>query len=317
MKSLASGVALALALASCHTNKPAETVENSAETEPSSSANASESSGSSLLDNASGGPRAEKATVVDDTAEKEAPCSGPVISDLMASLSKASCEVPPNAPAPAQAPTKDSLDVMASADHTIAPGAMGKVTVIFRNKGKAPLPLDFTVDPEAHFAVELYTPKGARVDLPAGKEPPLPSQAADSEAAEPHTARVTLSPNGTATLVLPWQAVKYKWASKEKAKGAVAGRGYPREPSGPLPKGKYVLHVVTPLAHIEEGSEHELSQPRVAIDVGGSAVPEPSAASPAASKKVPKAPAPAPTDSVEARFLKVTGATPPASAKKH
>ncbi len=303
MKSIASGVALGLALASCHSNKPAQSAESSEGTTPSSkSANAAEpdQSGSSALDGPAGGtpstPRSDKASIDDDTEKKDAPCSGASITDLLASLSQASCEVAPNAPAPPEAPTKDTLEVRINADSTIAPGGAAKVTVVFRNKSKGDLPLDFTVDPDPHFAFELSTPKGVRVDKPAGNEPSLPSEAADNEAVEPHTARVTLASNGTATAVLPWQAVKYKWASPEKAKGALAGHGYPREPAGPLPKGKYTLRVITPLVHIEEGSEHELSQPHVSIEVTGSPASDSAAATPSgSSKKGSKAPTAAPT----------------------
>ena len=62
--------------------------------------------------------------------------------------------------------------------------------------------------------------------------------------------------------------MKYKWASKDKAKGALPGRGYPREPGGTLAKGKYVLKVITPLVGVNEGSDHELSQPKTPVEVG-------------------------------------------------
>jgi hypothetical protein len=84
---------------------------------------------------------------------------------------------------------------------------------------------------------------------------------------EPKVARVTLAPLGTARLVLKWNAVKYKWASKERAKGALPGRGYPRDPAGPLAKGTYVLRVITPLTGVFEGVDHEVSQPRVQVNV--------------------------------------------------
>jgi hypothetical protein len=82
---------------------------------------------------------------------------------------------------------------------------------------------------------------------------------------EQKIARVTIAQQGTARLTLKWDAVKYKWASKERAKGALPGHGYPREPAGPLPKGSYVLRVTTPLTGIFEGVDHEVSQPRVQI----------------------------------------------------
>jgi hypothetical protein len=80
---------------------------------------------------------------------------------------------------------------------------------------------------------------------------------------------VTLATQGTAKLTIPWSAVKHKWASKERAKGAIPGHGYPVEPAGPLPKGKYVIRVVTPLTGVFEGGDHEISQPRGQIAVGG------------------------------------------------
>ncbi len=285
MKWIASTIVTGLVLASCHSNKPAESPEGSNGTEssddPSKGAEKAPSESKALGDSSGGpsAPRGDKAVVRDDSEKKdEVPCSGDAISDLMASLSQASCEVAANSPAPDHVPTKDTLDVRVSADSRIAPGATSQVTIVYRNKGKTALPLDFTVDPDPHFAFEVYTAKGARVDKPAGEEPSLPAEAADNEAADSHTARVTLASNGTAKVVLPWQAVKYKWASKEKAKGALVGRGYPREAAGPLPKGKYVLRVITPLAHADEGAEHELSQPQFPFEVVGGSGSEPAAA---------------------------------------
>jgi hypothetical protein len=342
MRSTASGIALLLALTACHWNRPAKDAESSEDSEPSSEPSPSpksgesaasgespkasgeaESSPSSALGSTGVGRtagRAEKATIRDDTEKRESPCSGAAIADLLASLSQASCELPANAPAPQQPTPKDALEVTVTPDQPkIFPGSTAKISVVFKNKGKTKLPLDFTVDPDPRFVFELYTPKGARVDKPPGNEPALPSEAADNPAPDPHTARITLFPNGTATLVLPWQAVRYKWASKEKAKGALPGRGYPREPAGPVPRGKFVLRVVTPLTNVEEGVEHELTQPRAKIEIGGNApAPEPAAAAP-----VKKGPAPAPSappsdSTIEAKFLKATGgsATPPAT-KKH
>ena len=283
MKSIASTIVIALVFAGCHSSKPAQSPEGANETEssgdPSKAAEGAPAESKALGDS-SGGPSAppgDKAVVRDDSEKKEeVPCSGDAIPDLMASLSQASCEVASNSPAPDHAPTKDTLDVRVSADSRVAPGATTQVTIIFRNKGKTALPLDFTVDPDPHFAFEVYTAKGARVDKPAGAEPSLPAEAADNEATDAHTARVTLASNGTAKVSLPWQAVKYKWASKERAKGALVGRGYPREPAGPLPKGKYVLRVITPLAHADEGAEHELSQPQFPFEVVGGLGTDPS-----------------------------------------
>ena len=53
----------------------------------------------------------------------------------------------------------------------------------------------------------------------------------------------------------------------ERAKGALPGQGYPREAAGPLPKGTYILRVITPLTNVFEGVDHDASQPRVQITV--------------------------------------------------
>jgi hypothetical protein len=58
-----------------------------------------------------------------------------------------------------------------------------------------------------------------------------------------------------------------KWAP-EKVRGTPPERGYPRTAAGPLPKGKYMVRVVTPLVNVMEGSEKEISAPKVPIEVG-------------------------------------------------
>jgi hypothetical protein len=197
-------------------------------------------------------------------------CGGFDIPDLIALLADPSCELPDGAPAPKERDLKDSLEVTVSTEARVAPGAHTSVRVLFRNKSKTDLPLEFVVDPEARFEFELYTPKGARADKPGGQEPLLPPSVADAPAPDKHIARITIAANGTAGATLGWDAVKTKWASKDKAKGAVPGRGYPREPAGPLPKGKYVLRVVMPLVGVFEGVDHEVSQPRTNLLIGGS-----------------------------------------------
>lgn len=212
--------------------------------------------------------RAEKASK-GDADEKAQPCGGPAIADLAAVLAQSSCLVPNGNPDGKQEDLGDQLEVKASADRFhIEPGGNAKINVVFRNKGKADLSLDFVVDPEPRFDFELYTAKGGkRADLPPGSEPSLPPEVANAPAADKQVARITLPPQGTARAQLDWSAVKYKWASKEKAKGAIAGRGYPKEPAGPLPKGKYELRVITPLVNVFDGADHDMSQPKVAIEI--------------------------------------------------
>lgn len=252
-------MALVLAAAvACGAKKPAEEPENSEDTASSASPASSEAP---LL----GGdtPASSKPAPGDDPAKKSTPCSGFDIPDLPSVISQAACEVPSAAADAKQREVKDVLEIQVVPQAAkVQAGAKVEVLVTLKNKGKADLPLDFVVDPEPHFAFEVYTIKGTRADRPSGPEPAL-----DGPAPVRHTARVTLAAQGTARLTLAFDAVKYKWASKERAKGAVAGRGYPRDPAGPLPRGKYVLRVVTPLTGIFEGIDHEISQPRVPIEV--------------------------------------------------
>jgi hypothetical protein len=208
-------------------------------------------------------------TVKDESTKDSTTCEGSDIPDLLAILSQASCEVQnPKKDAPPR-DLKDRLEIQVTPDSPkVASGSTAKVTIVFINKGKTPLGLDFTVDPEPRFEFELYTVKGSRADTPAGDAPPLPPEVMNAPVPDASVARVTLAPGGRAKLQETWNAVKYKWASKDKAKGALPGRGYPREPGNPLPKGKYVLRVVTPLVGVAEGVDHETSQPRVPIEVG-------------------------------------------------
>jgi len=204
----------------------------------------------------------------DDTAKKPTSCSGFEIPDLASVLGQAACEVD-NANTSEQKDVKDVLEIKVVPDSPrIAPGSTATVTVTFKNKGKKDLPLSFVVDPEPHFDFEVYSLKGARVDAPKGSAPSLPPEVANATAPEPKIARITLAQQGTAKLTLKWNAVKYKWASKERAKGALPGKGYPKEVAGPLPKGSYVLRVITPLTGVFEGMDHDVSQPRVQVTVG-------------------------------------------------
>jgi predicted small lipoprotein YifL len=331
MRTTATAIAILFTLAGCAAKKPAEEPENTEDTASSDESSKSTSStdkssdettlGHSVAGSSTGGfvmgRPADKATIKDDTEKQAAPCNGMAIPDLLASLSQAACELPEGAAPSTQHVQKDNLDVTLTASGQVAPGSSAQVSVVFKNKGKTKLPLDFTVDPDPRFHFELYTPKGARVDKPAGNEPPLPPGAGEAIAAR--LARITLYPNGTATLLLPWQAVKYKWVSKDKAKGAVVGHGYPREPAGPLPKGKYVLRLVMPLANADETGDHEVSQPRADVEIAGAVVeasPPPSEAPKKAPEPAASAAAPAGSASeaaVESKFLKAVG-TPGASA---
>lgn len=204
----------------------------------------------------------------DDSGNKKSnPCGGFEVPDLASVLSQVACEVQNPSPN-AQNDVKDKLEIKVVPDSPrIAPGSTAGVTVTYKNKSPKDLALDFVVDPEPRFDFEVYTLKGTRVDKPKGSEPSLPPEVANAPVPEQKVARVTLATQGTATLKLQWNAVKYKWAGKDRAKGAIPGHGYPREPAGPLPKGQYILRVITPLTGVFEGVDHEVSQPRVQVTV--------------------------------------------------
>jgi len=203
----------------------------------------------------------------DSNNKKSNPCGGFEVPDLASVLSQVACEVQ-NPKTDAQNDVKDKLEIKVIPDSPrIAPGSMSNITVTYKNKSPKDLALDFVVDPEPRFDFEVYTLKGTRVDKPKGSEPSLPPEVQNAPVPEQKVARVTLATQGTATLKLQWNAVKYKWAGKDRAKGAIPGHGYPREPAGPLPKGQYILRVITPLTGVFEGVDHEVSQPRVQVMV--------------------------------------------------
>jgi len=67
-------------------------------------------------------------------------------------------------------------------------------------------------------------------------------------------------------MVVPWEAVRTRWAP-EKYAGTPPEMGFPRVSAGPLGKGKYKLRVVTPLTNIFEGTDKEISAPKIDIGV--------------------------------------------------
>jgi hypothetical protein len=217
---------------------------------------------------AGSGAESESNASGDDASKVNTGCGGVEIPDLLSLLAQAACEVPNASPNDKLPDLKDVLEVKVTPPESIAPGGHADVVITFKNTGKAPLKLDFVVDPEARFDFELYNVKNTRADLPAGPEPKLPKELAEAAPAAKRTARVTLATRGMATVKLGWDAVKMKWAPSDRAKGGIPGRGYPKVPGGPLPKGKYVLKVLTPLTDISQGGDRELSIQKVPIVVG-------------------------------------------------
>ena len=167
-----------------------------------------------------------------DEGKKPGPCGGFELPDLLSVISQAACEVGAVNPSAQARDLKDVLEIRVVPDSPrIAPGSTSTITVMFKNKGKTDLPLDFVVDPEPRFDFEVYTLKGARVDAPKTPAPSLPPEVANATVPEAKVARITLAQQGTAKLSLKWVAVKYKWASKERAKGALPGRVISSGPS--------------------------------------------------------------------------------------
>lgn len=214
------------------------------------------------------------ATTSSETADAGAPekkdvCTGFEIGNLEDMLIKSDCEVPDAKPESVANPDmKDKLEVKLTASPTkVAPGGKVDLQVTFTNKTKEPMTLQFRIDPVARFETETYDAKGKkRVDMPAGQPPQPPKGHSPPPPAEAKVAKVTLTSNGFARAVVPWEAVRMGWAP-EKVRGTAVEKGFPRKPAGPLPRGKYQVKVMTPLVGVFEGGEHEVSGPKVEIEV--------------------------------------------------
>jgi hypothetical protein len=201
-------------------------------------------------------------------APKKDECVGFDIGNIEDVLLKSSCEETAKPDAMQNVDLKGKLEVVASAVPTkIGAGGKADLLVTFMNKSKEPLTLHFRIDPTPRFETETYDKKGKRVDMPAGNPPPPPKGVTQPPPSESKAAKVTIAPNGSAKMRLSWEAVKMKWAP-EKVKGTPPERGYPRVPNGGLPKGKYTVKVVTPLVGVFEGVDHEMTAPKIEIEVG-------------------------------------------------
>jgi hypothetical protein len=249
---------LALSLAACGSSKkPAEQADNSGD-------DGGESSGGSDLKTTDGGAD----PITGDKPAESKPCEGFEIADLAKVLGQAACEVPNPKPEDKAVDVKGKLEIkLLASPNTVTPGGKVDLLLTIKNVHTASIPLLFTVDPEPRFVIEVYDAKGKRAEIPAGAEPALPASVQSAPVPEKKTAKATLVTQGTAQIKLDWEAVKYKWAPAERAKGAVPGRGYPRVTDKPLPKGKYTIRVRMPLIGVFEGIDHEVSEPRVQIEV--------------------------------------------------
>jgi hypothetical protein len=202
----------------------------------------------------------------DPTVPKKDPCVGFEM-DLGAALMQAQCEVENPKPDAKNVDMKGKLEVsLVSPVPTVSPGARVDLTLTLTNKSSSPLALFFTLDPTPRFPTETYDSKKKRVDMPWGNPPALPKGVSPRVATSHETARITIVPNGKATMTIPWDAVKTTWAP-EKLKGSSPESGYPRKPNGSLGKGTYVVRVAMPLVLVFEGTEREVSAPKTTIAV--------------------------------------------------
>ncbi len=194
-------------------------------------------------------------------------CTGFEEPKLDEALMKVACEMKDTSASQGSVDVKDKLEirVMPFPTKVVQSGIM-EIVVSFVNKSKEPLTLYFQINPEPHFTVEAYDAKNKRVDIPGGNPPPFPKDMAQPVSAEPKIAKYTIAPNGNGKVKLNWTAAKMKW-DPSKVKGAILDRGYPRTVAGPLPKGKYTLRVITPLVGVFEGVEHEVTAPKIQIEV--------------------------------------------------
>jgi len=206
--------------------------------------------------------------------EKKDECVGFDIGNLDVMLLKSACEeanVKPDSLTPVD--LKGKLEVTVSASPTkLGAGGKADLMITYANKSKEPLVLHFKIDPLPRFEIEVWDPSGKkgpkRADLPAGNPPAPPKGATQPPPSEAKSAKITIAPNGSARARIPWEAVKMKWAP-EKYRGTPPERGFPRAAAGPLPKGKYTVKVLTPLVGVSEGVDHEMSAPKVEIEIGG------------------------------------------------
>ncbi|HEX7663245.1 MAG TPA: hypothetical protein VF407_01975 [Polyangiaceae bacterium] len=192
-------------------------------------------------------------------------CSGFDL-DLVQVLGQSACELAK--PASTAKDLKNVVDVkVTSSAAKVAPGGHVDLVATFTNKSKDTVALQFTLDPTARFSTEAYDKKGNRADMPTKAPPALPDDIASRAATAQSMAEIKIVAGGSAHVQLGWDAVKMTWAP-EKVRGTPPEMGYPRKPAGALAKGKYRVHLVTPLTNVSEGIDKEFSSPAVEIEVG-------------------------------------------------
>jgi hypothetical protein len=269
MKGALTILLLAGSILSCGGGKkpPADATESKSDSTASEKSGEGKGDGESKGDK-SGEGKGEGKSDGEEGKSKASICTGFEL-DLVNALNNSACEVPNQKATDVKAvDLKKRLQVkLSTSANKVEPGGKVDLIVQFVNKGKEPLVLDFMLDPSPRFTTEAYDAKKKRVDMPATHEPMIPSGVTRGEPSPQTVGRVVIVQNGTAHAKVPWEASRMRWAP-EKLKGTPPEMGFPRLPAGPLPKGKYTVKVITPLLNAVEGVDHEISAPKVDIEVG-------------------------------------------------
>jgi hypothetical protein len=193
-------------------------------------------------------------------------CTGADL-DLTNVLVQSACEVPNQTADAKQRDVSQLLTVSATPSSPgVSPGGHIDIIVTFTNKSQEPLPLAFILDPTARFTVEAYTSTNKRAEMPRKHQPASKDDGPPPEPSAPGTAQVIVLPGGKASAKIGWDAVKLRWAP-ELLRGTPPEQGYPTAPAGPLPRGKYLLKVITPLTGVFEGSDREVSTMKTTVEV--------------------------------------------------
>jgi len=211
LSSLLAILSLVGIAAACGDKKPPETPKDKSE------------DGESLPPDGEKKPGDKKASAGDAGAAAEPKkdiCQGFSLGNLEELLAKSDCETTDSPTSLANPDMKGKLEVKLSASPTkAAPGSKVDLQVTFTNKTKEPMALYFRIDPLARFETEAYDAKSKkRVDMPASAPPPPPKGHNAPPPADQKVAKVIIAPSGFASVRVPWEAVKMKWAP-EKVRG--------------------------------------------------------------------------------------------------
>lgn len=208
----------------------------------------------------------ETAETVEQTGSEEepstrgtrGPCSGSSV-DLREALAARECEEPCG-----EGPARENLAARIESRLDVTPASVEggdevDVRVSYRNRSDSELKLSFIAHEGPMFTISATNPEGQRVGDPDGP-PPLAEGEVFMPGA-PYPICITLEPGGEAYVEGEWSAIQWRWAPQN-------GRARPptvepdREPVGPLPPGRYQMHMGTMLQ-----DEGDFAQPSAWIEV--------------------------------------------------